>query len=50
MNPSAMPASTLDDIDARQNEVLLQLKDLNARVERVLSESTPKRTDKIADE
>ncbi len=34
--------SLLDELDARQNEILDQLEKLNAQIERVLKESLPR--------
>jgi len=38
---STSSQSLLEELDARQNEVLDQLDELNARLERVLKELTP---------
>lgn len=41
--PSPEPLSLLDEIDARQNEILSQLDSLNARIEQLLQEAMQSR-------
>jgi hypothetical protein len=41
--PSPEPLSLLDEIDARQNEILSQLDNLNARIEQLLQEALQSR-------
>jgi hypothetical protein len=38
---SSSSQSLLEELDARQNEILDQLEELNARIERVLKECVP---------
>lgn len=44
MTEAERTQTTLDDIDARQDEVLERLEALNCRVERLLSDWRPDRT------
>jgi hypothetical protein len=39
--PQLAPRSLLDEIEARQDEVLRQLDELNGRIERLLAEYAP---------
>ena len=44
MNPPANPRTLLDELEARQNEVIDELDKLNERIEGLLKECTAKHT------
>ncbi|MCA9186391.1 MAG: hypothetical protein R3E01_26460 [Pirellulaceae bacterium] len=45
--PEIVSPSLIDDLDARQDDVLRQLDELNARIESVLAEWSPRIGEKL---